>query len=359
MDALLMFTKSLRSKATQETYLVWIKDYQKYCAVDKLEDLIKEDVSAKVQQEMIIGYLLKLQEKGMSHQTRHLAYSAIKHLYEVSDIILNWKKVASFLGSDDRTQTDRGYTNEEIKMLLDKADERKKVIILTLASTGMRLGGLAGLRLRNLQKIDDIYMFTVYEHTRERYITFCTPECAKVIDSYLKYRKDHHERLLPDNPFIRDQFNKDQRPRQRKNEPLGASEPHALSAKTIQGLIFNLIYDSGLRSRGGVKTERYKRKEFMGVHGFRKFFDTQLTGATKNPVVTELLLGHDIGLKGSYFKPDAATLLNEYRIGINALTIDEANRLQVKLEKVTAENTELKSMREEWQAMRAEWGKKE
>lgn len=66
----------------------------------------------------------------------------------------------------------------------------------------------------------------------------------------------------------------------------------------------------------------------MAVHGFRAFFDTQLTSITKNPVVTSLLLGHDIGLKGSYFKPDAETLLGEYRRGMDAVTIDDANRLK-------------------------------
>jgi hypothetical protein len=89
-----------------------------------------------------------------------------------------------------------------------------------------------------------------------------------------------------------------------------------------------MLFDVGLRTRT-VETEgnKHKRKEVMVAHGFRKWMDTRLTGATKNPVVTELLLGHDIGLKGSYFKPDTETLLGEYRRGMHALIIDDSNRL--------------------------------
>ena len=84
----------------------------------------------------------------------------------------------------------------------------------------------------------------------------------------------------------------------------------------------------------------------MVAHGFRKSMDTRLTGAAKNPVVTELLLGHDIGLKGSYFKPDTETLLAEYRRGMHALTIDDSNRL-------LEENTHLKSKVDDIQLLKA------
>jgi hypothetical protein len=103
-----------------------------------------------------------------------------------------------------------------------------------------------------------------------------------------------------------------------------------------------MLFDVGLRTRT-VETEgnKRKRKEVMVAHGFRKWMDTRLTGATKNPVVTELILGHDIELKGSYFKPDTETLLGEYRRGMDALTIDEAHRLKSRLvekEAVISEN---------------------
>jgi integrase len=334
MELTTLFTKSLKSKATQNTYLRCIESYQKEVGAERLEDLLIGSGNPKVVQGVIINYLVKEQERGAAFSSRNVAYHAIKHFYEVNDVILNWKKIASFLGSDDRTSRNRGYTVDEIKKLLAKADERARVIILTLASTGMRLGGLAELKIRHLKKIDDVYQFTVYELSKERYITFCSVECAQAIDSYFDYRARMGEKVGPDSPFIRTAFD--------KYNPMKTAYPNPLNLKGIQSVIFELIYDSGLRERGLVAgAKKQERKEVMAVHGFRLFFDTQLTSVTKNPIVTSLLLGHDIGLKGSYFKPDTETLLGEYRRGMDALTIDDANRLKRANVKLKAEVSEI------------------
>jgi integrase len=68
------------------------------------------------------------------------------------------------------------------------------VLSLLLASTGIRIGAIPGLRLRNIEKAEigaatSIYKITVYEGFKEEYITFTTPECTVVIDSYLKMRE--------------------------------------------------------------------------------------------------------------------------------------------------------------------------
>jgi hypothetical protein len=72
----------------------------------------------------------------------------------------------------------------------------------------------------------------------------------------------------------------------------------------------------------------------MQAHGFRKFFDTTCTNADMNPVYTELLMGHNLGLKSHYTKPSAKELLecNDRNLGyaaaIDDLTINEENRLK-------------------------------
>lgn len=144
----------------------------------------------------------------LAYQTRQLAVAAIKYFYEFNDITLNWKKIARFLGKNKKSAEDRPYTLEEIKLLLTKADEQKRVIVYTLASTGMRLGGMAELRMKHLKKIEDLYMFTVYKGTKSEYTTFCTPEAAAVIDSYLEYRRICGEKVGPESSLIRNQFNK-------------------------------------------------------------------------------------------------------------------------------------------------------
>ena len=75
--------------------------------------------------------------------------------------------------------------------MLEKADQRGRVTILLMSSAGIRVGALPSLKIRNLEKIEEyqLYKITVYEGEDEEYITFCTPECAKEIDSYLEYRE--------------------------------------------------------------------------------------------------------------------------------------------------------------------------
>ena len=71
--------------------------------------------------------------------------------------------------------------------MLEKADQRGRVAILLMASTGMRVGAIPLLKIRNLERLEkySLYKVTVYENEDEEYITFCTPECAKEIESYL------------------------------------------------------------------------------------------------------------------------------------------------------------------------------
>ena len=44
---------------------------------------------------------------------------------------------------------DRAYTDKEIKTLLDSADLRMKVILLLMASSGIRIGAIPDLKLKH------------------------------------------------------------------------------------------------------------------------------------------------------------------------------------------------------------------
>jgi integrase len=76
-----------------------------------------------------------------------------------------------------------------------------------LASTGIRSGILRSLKIRDLNKIDDIYKINVYSGDKEEYITFCAPETAKEIDCYLEFRKRHGEKITSDSYLIVKKFN--------------------------------------------------------------------------------------------------------------------------------------------------------
>jgi len=57
-----------------------------------------------------------------------------------------------------------------------------------------------------------------------------------------------------------------------------------------------------------------------------------------------MLLGHKIGLAGVYYKPWEDDFLKEYLKAVNNLTINEENRLKMKVEKLEIEKSEIDNL---------------
>lgn len=89
----------------------------------------------------------------------------------------------------------------------------------------------------------------------------------------------------------------------------------------------------------------------MALHGFRKFYTTQLVNSKVNPEIREMLLGHKIGLASSYYKPTVGEIMTEYEKAIDNLTIDPANRLQRKVEILTIEKSRLDVLEAKYQQL--------
>jgi site-specific recombinase XerC len=170
-DAYFNFINSLKSGVTKKQYEREIRLYMKFCNVSKLSDLL----SIVEPQKQIIKYLMSLKERGLAYNSVSLALYAIFHFYEMNHIGLNKKKINMFKGEFKKV-SDRAYTHEEIKKILDISDLRMKSIVLLMASSGIRIGSIPLLKLKNLEKIDSTYKITVYEGTNDQYYTFCTPE---------------------------------------------------------------------------------------------------------------------------------------------------------------------------------------
>jgi hypothetical protein len=100
-------------------------------------------------------------------------------------VILNKRKINKFKG-EYVTQFDfRSYSTDEISNFLSVCDERGKVAVLLMASTGMGVGALQDIKLKHLKRINVdnqgtyVYRVTVYANfPKYKYTTFCTPECA-------------------------------------------------------------------------------------------------------------------------------------------------------------------------------------
>jgi integrase len=251
-----------------------------------------------------------------------------------------------FKGEFSRKSVDRSYTHQEISKILQVCDLRMKVVILLMASSGCRVGAIPSLKMRNLEKVskNSVYKVTVYEGSKESYYTFTTPECASFIDSYLEFRESNGEKINKDCFLIRDQFDITDF-EQIRNKSKG------ITLNTLNTMIGTLLIKAGLRSVD--HTSKYIRKEVARAHGFRKFFTTQLVNSKINPEIREMLLGHKIGLASCYYRPSEQEMYDEYMKAVNSLTINEENRLKIKVELLESEKNEITRMRNELDQMKA------
>ena len=165
----------------------------------------------KISQQDITNLIIKyLVDKKVSRQYKNLITATLKHACEINDIVLNWKKIKKFVHlektGNETNGRDRGYTHEEIQKILGFCDQRIRTAFLLLTSTGIRIGALQTLKLDDLEKIDDFYKVTVYKGDKEEYFTFCTPECAKAINTYLDFRRRRGEKLTDDSYLIVKKF---------------------------------------------------------------------------------------------------------------------------------------------------------
>jgi integrase len=270
----------------------------------------------------------------------------------MNDVVLNWTKMKKFIRTDNRDNSingkDRGYTDEEIRKILEFSDQRSKTAFLILASSGIRIGALQSIRIGDLERIsggsaslENLYRITVYRGDTEEYITFTTPECTKEIDNYLDFRTRRGEKITQDSYLLVMKFT---------NDTIQKGRP--FTGKSLRVTLQNCISNTGLRGIDHINP--HKRKEVAVLHGFRKFFTKQLVDSKLNPEIREMLLGHKIGLASAYYKPTEQEMYQEYLKAVNLLTINEESRLKMKLERVQIEKSKLDELKNDFETFKQE-----
>jgi integrase len=307
----------MKSDETRKKYSTYFK---KYLEIQGLSDQFCQNNASLIERE-VNKFIIEMKNKKMSYSAIQNYTAAALAFYKINDVILNVTKIGKFMPEQNRVRKDRAYTHEEISKLLEIADERMRVIILLLASSGIRVGAIPSLKMGNLQD----NKLTVYENAKEEYFSFITPECRKAVDSYINMRSRYGEKINDESFLVREQFNR----------RLMTAKQRPLKTITILSKLIDLANICGIRHQG-----------VPIAHGFRKFFTIQLINARISSEIREMLLGHKIGLTSCYYRPTEQEMYEEYEKAIGNLTIDPSNRLQREVEMLTIEKSRLDRIEE-------------
>jgi integrase len=152
-------------------------------------------------------------------------------------------------------------------------------------------------------------------------------------------------------PIIREQFDRE--------DLLKIRNPIQITMRGLRTLLYRTLNKAGITQREHLiegQTQGKSRKDIPFAHGFRRFFNTALMNADVHPSFKKLLMGHSVQLDEVYYDKGSdksrTKLLEEYSKAIDALTINEENRLRKKVEELTPRNDEMQAMRNELAATR-------
>ena len=328
------FINSLKSPETKKNYSYALKKYMDFHSITKYPDLMLVDREDKIKQ-----YVIHLSNKGVSKSWFMLLFASLKTFYEMNDVEdIKWRKLKRYVGEEQPKHEDRRYMDEEIHKLVQNANLKLKATILLMASSGVRVGALPLLIKSHLEKRGDLYKINVYKGQKGKgqYYTFCTPEAAKAIDNYLEFRERCGEEITPNSPLFRKDFDTNDQGQAR-------FDVQSWKRARILEAIHKELIKNGMIT---IDHTKYNRKDVKLSHGFRKFFETMLVNAKLHETIIRKLTGHspNNNLTQLYSKQTEAEMLHEYEKAIDALTIDPANRLRKKVEKLEVEASQLQRL---------------
>lgn len=260
-------------------------------------------------------------------------FKPLRKLLEMNSVSVSWRRIQATYPEKDNILDTKGWTRDEISVMLRYVrNPMERVLVLVLASSGMRLGGLA-LKWGDLTPI---YLkdgsltvdpgeggevacvaLNVYAGSPQNYTAFATPEAYRALLEWGRAWAEHMKRQPKpgDDLFLAT-----------KILPRKASEP------VIAQRLRRIATAAGLRDQRDKKGTRF---QVQLVHGFRKFFNKTckeaLSGDSLASLIrTEYMMGHQglVSLDQNYFKTSMLEMAAVYVKVVPDLTIDDADRLR-------------------------------
>jgi hypothetical protein len=186
-----------------EVFLNFI-DIQGLNLQEKLYNLYKKSKSdTEWLQDSLIDFIIFQKERAnrgeITESTIPNYYKPVKLFCDMIDIIVNWKLVTRGMPRGNHAANDRTPTLDEIIQILKYPDVRIKPIILTMISSGIRIGAWDYLQWKyvvpttNSENSIVAAKIIIYAGEPESYYSFITPEAYNALKEWMKYREESGE----------------------------------------------------------------------------------------------------------------------------------------------------------------------
>ena len=265
-------------------------------------------------------------------------FSPIKKLLNANDVSVNWKRVENTFPELDNVNETQGWTLKDKQCILDHAkNARDRAIILTLASSGVRRGGVL-LRwgdLMPIYKVDgkmvneedmeghvsgepECVTVKVYRRTPEGYVTFVTPEAYRAIMEYaVEWEADVGRKPGDGDPIFKS----------------NRKSLRGLTVGSITGIIRRTVLSAGVWEK---HPDNPRLGKVPTSNGFRRSFnktvkDTPSRESSSSVLMkVEFMMGHKglLKLDPNYYKTNPLELADTYVNAVPNLTVSESERLR-------------------------------
>lgn len=323
--SLLVFEKYVRSEVTKKVYTYWFGRFLKWTKIKDASGLLQ--LKDSFLQSMVEDYLLHIRSR-ISPNSMNPVVASLQLFFSMNDKVMNWQRLRKMIPEKVKKSGYMAYQTSDIKKMLEGEPLRNKALIHFLGSTGMRVGGLEGLKLKHLVEMpENTRAVEIYPDTNSSYWCFLTSESCKIFDEYTSERRKNGEYINGESPCFRTRYQ------------VGIEKSRMMSIKSIH-LVLNRIVKKIDRKKVG-----NRRYNFMAAHSIRKRYSTIVKSNANIPYsVGERLLGHQAYLDASYFRPTRENLWKEWKKIVNELVVDDSDRLmmqnKIKDEKIQTMETE-------------------